>query len=70
VGRKDADARFLGQGKLEKEEFDQFLQDGRLLVDELMHSILAGRYQPQPADEKHCQRCDWKTICRHPNLHH
>ena len=70
VGLKEADAQFLGQGKLSKSDFDQFLEEGRGLLGDLMSSMLAGSYQPQPPDEKHCERCDWKTLCRHPNLNH
>lgn len=68
MGRKDADTQFLGQGKMNKNDFEQFLTEGRALLGDLMGSLSAGEYLPQPADIKHCERCDWKTICRHPNL--
>ncbi len=68
MGCKDADPLFLRHGKLNKKDFEELLAGGRVLLGDLMESIAAGDYLPQPSDIKHCEHCDWKTICRHPNL--
>jgi CRISPR/Cas system-associated exonuclease Cas4 (RecB family) len=37
-------------------------------VDKVVEILKDGRFRPEPADPKECDRCQWAQACRAPHL--
>ncbi|MCB0377048.1 MAG: PD-(D/E)XK nuclease family protein [Bdellovibrionales bacterium] len=59
---------FVEKAKVKEGQWSQILQDSKILVKKIQSKILMGDMNTQPLDEKICEDCDWKAICRYPNL--
>ena len=63
---KDPD--FMNVGKLDSEDKKEIYQDMKEVTQQLIQSIDQGHFSPKPKDEKICTDCQWKTLCRYPQL--
>lgn len=54
--------------KVSEADFNQFISDLRVRVDEIVQGVLAGRFGPWPRESKICHRCHWRSMCRYPKF--
>lgn len=60
---------FVGRSKGQsREELDEALSALVSQVDKVTEILKSGRFFPQPADQKECERCQWAHACRAPHL--
>lgn len=66
----ESDSQFLPSKKMSREDLDNLMDETKLLVKKIIEEIQEGQIQPLPKDEDEriCQRCDWRSLCRYPAL--
>lgn len=50
------------------EELEEFMLEFEKKIDQTLFRMNQGCYQPEPEDQKDCQKCRWNQICRAPHL--
>ncbi|MBK7961302.1 MAG: PD-(D/E)XK nuclease family protein [Bdellovibrionales bacterium] len=48
------------------EELEEFMLEFEKKIDQTLFRMNQGCYQPEPDDQKDCQKCRWNQICRAP----
>ncbi len=64
----DASPDFLPSKKMTEADKLELLESAQEILVRIIKDLSQGRIEPLPEDEKHCEKCDWKKLCRNPSL--
>lgn len=56
------------RNRITQEQKSQILNEVQVRVREALQGIIAGKFPPQPRDQKKCSDCQWSSLCRAPHL--